>query len=73
MSVCHDLSRVSWKLSCTVLRGGTNGNVGSPLDKEVERVDPSTGEVKKAKQPKQPKQPKAERAVAEDPEPADEE
>ena len=51
MSVCHDLSRVSWKLSCTVLRGGTNGNVGSPLDKEVERVDPSTGEVKKAKQP----------------------
>jgi putative SOS response-associated peptidase YedK len=23
---------VSWKLSCTVLRGGIDGNVGSPLD-----------------------------------------
>jgi len=26
------LSRVSWKLSSTVLKGGANGNVGSPLD-----------------------------------------
>jgi hypothetical protein len=33
LSVREGLSRVSWKLSSTVLRGGTNGNVGSLLDK----------------------------------------
>jgi len=26
---------VSWKLSSTVLRGGANGNVGSPLGKKT--------------------------------------
>jgi putative SOS response-associated peptidase YedK len=51
LSICYDLSRVSWKLSRKVLRGGTNGDVGPLLDKEVERVDPATGDVKTAKQP----------------------
>src|SRR5450759_3283064 len=32
LSVREGLSRVSWKLSSTVLRGGASGNVGSPLD-----------------------------------------
>src|SRR5271165_5285497 len=32
LSVREGLSRVSWKLSSTVLRGGANGNVGSLLD-----------------------------------------
>src|SRR5579864_1661167 len=31
LSVPGNLSRVSWKLSRTVLRGGTNGNVGPLL------------------------------------------
>src|SRR5271166_2343952 len=31
LSVREGLSRVSWKLSSTVLRGGANGNVGSLL------------------------------------------
>ena len=33
LSVPGNLSRVSWKLSRTVLRGGTNSNVGPLLDK----------------------------------------
>jgi hypothetical protein len=33
LSVPGNLSRVSWKLSRTVLRGGTNRNVGPLLDK----------------------------------------
>ena len=32
LGVCEGLSRVSWKLSSTVLRGGASGNVGSLLD-----------------------------------------
>jgi putative SOS response-associated peptidase YedK len=32
LSVPGNLSRVSWKLSRTVLRGGTNSNVGPLLD-----------------------------------------
>src|SRR5208337_1550194 len=32
LSVREGLSRVSWKLSSTVLRGGTDGNAGSLLD-----------------------------------------
>src|SRR6266704_1987660 len=31
LSVSGGLSRVSWKLSRTVLRGGTNGNIGPLL------------------------------------------
>ena len=33
LGVCEGLSRVSWKLSSTVLRGGASGNVGSLLDR----------------------------------------
>jgi Reverse transcriptase (RNA-dependent DNA polymerase) len=33
--ICEGLSRVSWKLSRTVLRGGDIGNSASPLDREV--------------------------------------
>jgi putative SOS response-associated peptidase YedK len=33
LGVCEGLSRASWKLSCTVLRGGTDGNVGPLLAK----------------------------------------
>jgi len=29
---------VSWKLSSTVLRGGTDGNAGSLLDKRAEKA-----------------------------------
>jgi hypothetical protein len=32
------LSRVSWKLSRTVLRGGTNSNVGPLLDQRTARA-----------------------------------
>ena len=35
LSVPGNLSRVSWKLSRTVLRGGTNSNVGPLLDKRA--------------------------------------
>jgi putative SOS response-associated peptidase YedK len=35
LSVPGNLSRVSWKLSRTVLRGGTNSNVGPLLGKKV--------------------------------------
>ena len=35
LSVPGNLSRVSWKLSRTVLRGGTNSNVGPLLDHKV--------------------------------------
>jgi group II intron reverse transcriptase/maturase len=35
LSVREGLSRVSWKLSSTVLRGGTNGNVGSLLGQKA--------------------------------------
>ena len=35
LGVCEGLSRVSWKLSSTVLRGGANGNVGSLLDQRA--------------------------------------
>jgi putative SOS response-associated peptidase YedK len=35
LSVPGNLSRVSWKLSRTVLRGGTNSNVGPPLDQRI--------------------------------------
>lgn len=34
LGVCEGLSRVSWKLSSTVLRGGAGGNVGSLLDQK---------------------------------------
>ena len=37
LSVREGLSRVSWKLSSTVLRGGASGNVGSPLDRRSGR------------------------------------
>ena len=35
LSVPGNLSRVSWKLSRTVLRGGTNSNVGPLLDRKT--------------------------------------
>ena len=35
MDISEGLSRVSWKLSCTVLRGGTTGNGDSLLDKDT--------------------------------------
>ena len=35
MGICEGLSRVSWKLSCTVLRGGITGNGDSLLDKAI--------------------------------------
>ena len=35
LSVPGNLSRVSWKLSCTVLRGGTNRTVGPLLDQRT--------------------------------------
>lgn len=35
LSVPGNLSRVSWKLSRTVLRGGTNSNVGPLLDQRA--------------------------------------
>jgi hypothetical protein len=35
LSVPGNLSRVSWKLSRTVLRGGTNSNVGPLLDQRI--------------------------------------
>ncbi len=37
LGVCEGLSRVSWKLSSTVLRGGASGNVGSLLDSRTGR------------------------------------
>jgi putative SOS response-associated peptidase YedK len=43
MGICEGLSRVRWKLSCTVLRGGTTGNSGSLLDRAIQG--------QKAKQP----------------------
>ena len=43
MGICEGLSRVSWKLSCTVLRGGITGNGDSLLDKAIKG--------QKAKQP----------------------
>ena len=33
---------MSWKLSSTVLRGGANGNVGSPLGKRTDRANNRT-------------------------------
>jgi putative SOS response-associated peptidase YedK len=36
VGICEGLSRVSWKLSCTVLRGGAASNGGSLLDKKTE-------------------------------------
>jgi hypothetical protein len=35
LSVSGNLSRVSWKLSRTVLRGGTNSNVGPLLGEKL--------------------------------------
>jgi hypothetical protein len=35
LSVPGNLSRVSWKLSRTVLRGGTNSNVGPLLGQRI--------------------------------------
>jgi putative SOS response-associated peptidase YedK len=35
VGICEGLSRVSWKLSCTVLRGGTASNGGSLLDRKT--------------------------------------
>jgi putative SOS response-associated peptidase YedK len=35
VGIREGLSRVSWKLSCTVLRGGTTSNGGSLLDKKT--------------------------------------
>jgi putative SOS response-associated peptidase YedK len=35
VGICEGLSRVSWKLSCTVLRGGAASNGGSLLDKRT--------------------------------------
>jgi hypothetical protein len=35
VGIREGLSRVRWKLSCTVLRGGTASNGGSLLDKKV--------------------------------------
>jgi putative SOS response-associated peptidase YedK len=35
VGICEGLSRVSWKLSCTVLRGGAASNGGSLLDKKT--------------------------------------
>ena len=35
VGICEGLSRVSWKLSCTVLRGGTASNGSSLLDKKT--------------------------------------
>ena len=43
MGICEGLSRVSWKLSRTVLRGGITGNGDSLLDKAIKG--------QKAKQP----------------------
>ena len=43
MDICEGLSRVSWKLSCTVLRGEITGNGDSLLDKAIKG--------QKAKQP----------------------
>ncbi len=37
LSVPGNLSRVSWKLSRTVLRGGTNSNVGPLLDSKFSK------------------------------------
>jgi putative SOS response-associated peptidase YedK len=36
VGIREGLSRVSWKLSCTVLRGGTASNGGSLLDRKTE-------------------------------------
>jgi putative SOS response-associated peptidase YedK len=36
VGIREGLSRVSWKLSCTVLRGGTASNGGSLLDKKLD-------------------------------------
>jgi len=42
MGICEGLSRMSWKLSRTVLRGGVTGNGGSLLDpKGRERKNPA--------------------------------
>jgi len=38
LGVSGNLSRVSWKLSRTVLRGGTNGNVAFLLDSRTPKV-----------------------------------
>ena len=38
LGVCEGLSRVSWKLSSTVLRGGASGNVGSLLDSRLAKA-----------------------------------
>ena len=38
LSVPGNLSRVSWKLSRTVLRGGTNSNVGPLLGKRTDKT-----------------------------------
>ena len=38
LGVCEGLSRVSWKLSSTVLRGGASGNVGPLLDQRSKRI-----------------------------------
>jgi len=35
VGIREGLSRVSWKLSCTVLRGGTASNGSSLLDKKT--------------------------------------
>jgi putative SOS response-associated peptidase YedK len=35
MGICEGLSRMSWKLSRTVLRGGVTGNGGSLLDQKA--------------------------------------
>jgi putative SOS response-associated peptidase YedK len=46
LSVPGNLSRVSWKLSRTVLRGGTNSNVGPLLGQNVGKAkQPSCFEV----------------------------
>jgi hypothetical protein len=37
MGLCEGLSRMSWKLSRTVLRGGVTGNGGSLLDQKSEK------------------------------------
>jgi len=38
MGLCKGLSRMSWKLSRTVLRGGVTGNGGSLLDQKIGRI-----------------------------------
>ena len=38
MGLCEGLSRMSWKLSRTVLRGGVTGNGGSLLDQHLDKI-----------------------------------